>query len=49
MRRGQTFAEIAIAAVGVFAVFAMGGGWAGLVVILIAAGGAAIWAIHRVG
>lgn len=48
MIRGQTVAEIAIAAVGVFALFAMGGGWVGLVIMLIAAGGAAIWAIRRV-
>jgi hypothetical protein len=47
MRR-QTIVEIAIAAVGVFALFAMGGGWVGLVMMLIAAGGAAIWAVRRV-
>ena len=42
-------AEIAVAAIGVFAVFAMGGGWTACVLILIAAAGVAIWIKRRSG
>ena len=48
MRRGQIVIEVALAAAGVFALFAMGAGWAGLVLMVIAAAGAAIWATRRV-
>ena len=48
MKRGLIVAETAIATLGVFALFAVGAGWAGLILMVIAASGAAIWATRRV-
>ena len=48
MRRGLFVTEIAIAAVGVFALFAMGAGWVGLILMVIAATGLALWVTSRV-
>jgi hypothetical protein len=48
VRRGQIVIELAFAAAGVFAVFAMGGGSVGLVALVITAAGAAFWVRNRV-
>jgi len=48
VKRGLIITEIAIATLGVFALFAMGLGWAGLILMVLAAAGAATWATQRV-